>query len=208
MKDIIYLYLPDSMADWETGYILQGLTMQSMLKKPRYRLKTVGAVQAPLRTLGGITVVPDCGIFQVHAEETAALLLPGADSWSAPQHGPVLELAAALLEEGTLVAAICGATVPLAQIGLLNSRLHTSNSRHFLSGLAKHYQGGALYRDEPAVADGNLITAGSAGGLLWARKILEHLELYSARTVEAWYQYYLTGDAKYYLELMECFSPA
>ena len=206
VKDIIYLYLPDAMADWETGYLLQGLTMQNMLPAPRYHLKTVGASTAPVRTLGGMTVVPDCAISQVQKEKIAALLLPGGDSWSAPEQRAVLELAACLLEQGTLVAAICGATLPLAELGLLDSRPHTSNSLYFLSGLAKNYRGSAFYRDELAVADGNLITASSAGGLLWARKILERLELYSARTVEAWYQYYATGDAKYYMELIESFA--
>lgn len=137
VRDIIYLYLPEAMADWETGYVLQGLTLQSMLPAPRYRLKTVGASTQPVRTLGGVTLIPDCAIAQVRKGEIAALLLPGGDSWSGPEQGAVLELAAYLLEQGALVAAICGATLPLAERGLLNSRPHTSNCLYFLSGLAK-----------------------------------------------------------------------
>lgn len=205
MMKTVYLYVLDTMADWETGYILQGLSMQNMLLEPKFQLKTVGAGTAPIKTLGGVTMIPDCALEDVQEEETAALLLPGADNWAAPEHRAVLELSAALLGRGVLVAAICGATLALADLGLLNDRLHTSNAPYFLSGLSKNYGGGHLYREELAVADGNLITAGSAGGLLWARKILESLDLYRTETLEAWHRYYQTGDAAYYMQLLETF---
>lgn len=32
MKKIIYLYILESVAEWEVGYILQAISMESMLK--------------------------------------------------------------------------------------------------------------------------------------------------------------------------------
>ena len=63
----------------------------------------------------------------------------------------------------------------------------------------KHNDG--YYKDEIAVQDGNLITASSAGSLLWAKFIIEELGLYSKTTVEAWFNYFSTGDPQYYGEM-------
>lgn len=205
MEKYICLYLPDAMADWETGYVMQALSMQGMRGGEVLPLRTVSADGAPVRTIGGMTVLPDGALCEVREDGLAALLLPGADSWDAEKHGAVLALAARLLEQGVPVAAICGATLALAKRGLLDDRAHTSNSLAFLQGLAENYRGRAHYREDVAVADGDLITASSAGGLLWARLIVERLGLFPAETVEAWYQYDLTGDARFYAALVESF---
>lgn len=68
--------------------------------------------------------------------------------------------------------------------------------------MSQHYQGHNYYKDEIAVRDGKLITASSAGSLLWAKLIAEELRLYSKTTVEAWFNYFSTGDAQYYFEMM------
>lgn len=100
------------------------------------------------------------------------------------------------------MGAICGATLALAELGILNNHSHTSNSLEYLCGLSKNYIGSSYYKNELAVTDGNIITASSAGGLLWAKHIIEYLNIYSSKTTEAWYQFYLTGDANYYIELL------
>jgi len=68
-----------------------------------------------------------------------------------------------------------------------------------------NYQGEKYYEDKIAVMDRNLITASSAGSLLWARYILENLELYSKETIEAWYNYFSSGKVDYFGELMNSF---
>ena len=68
------------------------------------------------------------------------------------------------------------------------------------------YVTASLYINELSVINDNVITASSAGSLLWAKQIIEYLNIYSAKTIEAWYNYYLTGDAKYYIELMSSFE--
>lgn len=90
----------------------------------------------------------------------------------------------------------------LAEKGILDNRYHTSNASFFLSQMSQHYRGHSYYKDEIAVQDGNLITASSAGSLLWAKLIVEELGLYSKTTVEAWFNYFSTGAHQYYGEMM------
>lgn len=69
--------------------------------------------------------------------------------------------------------------------------------------VAPEYKGDAYYQDEKAVMDGNLITANSAGSLLFARYILDRLQVFSDEALEAWYKYFDTGEAKYFFALMD-----
>jgi hypothetical protein len=59
-----------------------------------------------------------------------------------------------------------------------------------------------VYRSR-AVADANLITAGSAGSLLWARYILARLDVFTEETLAAWYQYFSAGEPRYFFEMMQ-----
>lgn len=198
----IYMYLLDTMADWEAGYLLQALTLQKMLPVQKYQFRTVASSKQPVKTAGGLTVVPDISIDHIEPDLAAALLLIGADSWLEPQQQPILNLASQLAENNTLVAAICGATLGLAKIGLLNTRAHTSNALSFLTQMVPDYQGAAYYKEDVAVSDANVITASSAGSLLWARYILDQLELFPPETVHSWFQYFATGDANYFGAMM------
>ncbi|MDV0442816.1 DJ-1/PfpI family protein [Methanorbis rubei] len=204
MKKIIYVYLPDTMAEWELGNVLQAFAMEPMLcsGKKHFTVKTVGLTREAVKTLGGLTVIPDCVIAEMNDSDAAALLFPGAETWKDEIHQPILEKAVAYFEKGVLVAAACGATVALADLGLLNERRHTSNALEYLKACSPNYQGEALYQNAPAAADGNIITASVAGALLWAKKIIEHLELYPQPVIEAWYRYFQTGDPNCYLELI------
>lgn len=204
MKKTLYLYVLDMMADWEVGYILQALSMQQMCSSQtlHYSIKTIAHTKEPITTLGGLNILPDYAFQELNEDEMVALLLPGANTWEDTIHQALLEKIPPYIEKGTLVAAICGATVALADLGILNHHHHTSNALEYLEGFSKHYKGHTLYQSELSVRDHNVITASSAGGLLWAKHILEYLNVYSHVTLEAWYQYYLTGDPKYYMTLV------
>lgn len=201
MKNI-YMYVQDTMADFEHGYLMQALSLQTMLREAKVKLVTVSKEKKPIKTVGGMTIVPDCDLSEIDVANTDALLLIGADSWLNNEQDDVLELASKLLQENILVGAICGATLGLAEKGILDNRYHTSNASFYLSQMSRHYQGHNYYKDEIAVRDGKLITASSAGSLLWAKLIVEELRLYSKTTVEAWFNYFSTRDAQYYFEMM------
>ena len=201
MKNI-YMYVQDTMADFEHGYLMHALSLQTMLGEPKVKLLTVSKEKKPIKTVGGMTIVPDCDLSEIDTANIDALLLIGADSWLNNEQDDVLELASKLLQEDILVGAICGATLGLAEKGILDNRYHTSNASFFLTQMSQHYRGQDYYKDEIAVQDGNLITASSAGSLLWSKLIVEESGLYSKTTVEAWFNYFSTGDPKYYIEMM------
>ncbi len=201
----VYVYVLDTLADWELGYVTAELNSGRFFKKdaPQISFKTVSYSKEPIKTMGGLTMTPDCVIDDIAASETSVLLLPGADIWNNPEQGAIIEKASELLSLGATVCAICGATTALAGAGLLDNRPHTSNGVGFLDMFAPNYKGQSFYVDEPSAADDNLITAGSAGGLLWAKHILERLGVFEVSTLEAWYKYFSTGKAEYFFAMMQ-----
>ncbi len=110
----MYLYLLDTMADWEHGYLLQALSLQNMTKAHQLTVKTVGKTKQVIKTAGGLTLIPDVTLDEVVMEDAAALVLIGADTWLDEEQENVLTLAADFLQSGKLVAAICGATLAWA----------------------------------------------------------------------------------------------
>lgn len=201
----IYVYILDTLADWELGYVTSELNSGRFFKKdaPSVSLKTVSYSKDPIHTMGGLTIVPDCLIKDMVASETSVLLLPGANTWSDPRHGTIIEKASEFLSVGAVVGAICGATAALANVGVLDNRPHTSNGSGFLEMFSPCYKGQSFYIDKPSVADHNLITAGSTGGLLWAKQIIEHLGVFQSNTLEAWYNYFNTGKPEHFFALMQ-----
>lgn len=201
----VYVYVLDTLADWELGYVTAELYSGRFFKKgaPEIRVKTVGISKEPVRTMGGLTVIPDCTVSDMAVNEKSVLLLPGANTWEDPAHGPVIRKAAELLSAGAVVCAICGAAAALAKAGLLDERRHTGNGLGYLKMVAPCYRGEGAYVEEPSVADRGLITAGATGALPWARQIIERLDVFRPDTLEAWYRYFSSGEERDFFALME-----
>ena len=201
----IYTYVLNTLADWELGHVIPELNSGRFFKKgaQRLSLKTVSYSKDPIKTMGGLTIVPDCLIDEIVVSETSMLMLPGADTWNDPKHGAILEKASEFLSAGAAVCAICGATAALASFGLLDQRPHTSNGPGFLEMVSPSYRGQSFYIDKPSVADNNLITASCTGALLWSKQIIECLGVFETNTLEAWYDYFRTGKPEYFFALMQ-----
>lgn len=201
----VYVYALDTLADWELGYAAAELNSGRFFRKdaPEVTVKTVGIAKEPVKTMGGMTILPDCVIGEIAVNQKNVLLLPGAETWEHPEHGAIIEKAGEFLSAGAVVCAICGATAALANAGLLDSRFHTSNGVGYLEMVSPGYKGQNFYVDKPSVTDGNLITAGSAGALLWAKQIIERLEVFQPDTLDAWYAYFSTGEARHFFALMQ-----
>ena len=200
----IYVYVLDTLADWELGHVMSELHSERFFKKdaPQISLKTVGSTKDAVKTMGGITIVPDCTVEDVIADRGNMLLLPGADTWSEQTHSDILQKAQEFLSCGAAVCAICGATVALGNRGILDQRPHTSNGAGFLEMFCPNYKGTPFYVDLPAVADNNLITAAATGALSWAKQIIAYLGVFKPETLKAWYQYFSTGKPEHFFALM------
>ena len=201
----IYVYVLDTLADWELGHVISELNSGRFFKKcaQRVSLKTVSYSKDPIHTMGGMTIVPDCFIDDIVVSKTSMLLLPGSDTWNDPKHAAVIEKASEFLTLGAAVGAICGATAALANFGLLDQRPHTSNGPGFLEMVSPDYNGQSFYIDKPSVAENNLITASCTGALLWTKHIIEYLDVFQSDTLESWYKYFSTGEPQYFFALMQ-----
>lgn len=130
----------------------------------------------PVTSMGGLQVTPDGAVEDFRAIDHDALVLVGSPHWDGPKAPYVGAVLAEANENRRLIAAICGATVAVARAGLLDDRLHTSNSLAFLQQNAVAYDGAASYHDGPyAVRDGNIVTAPGTAPVTFTREVLRAL---------------------------------
>ena len=203
-NNVAYLYVFDTMADWEVGYLTAELNTGRYFKKGLAPVKivTVAKDSSPVVTKGGLRILPELTLADCRAENADALILPGGDTWLDAMHEPILSLAEDFLQNGVLVAAICDATVGLAKQDLLDSKRHTSSDLEYLKMICPTYAGAAHYSYEPAVTDGNLITAAGVAPLEFTVHVLKALDVFSAETLEAWYHLFITHAPEHYFALM------
>lgn len=199
----VYLYVFDSMADWEASFAIAGINNPRFQQRPgRYRVVTVGTTRQPITTMGGMRIIPDITLSEVDPEEAAMLILPGGDTWESGGNREAIELARVFFIESVPIAAVCGATLALACAGMLDDFHHTSNSREYLA--STRYRGSKFYCDVPAITDEGVITASGTAPLEFAREIFRALDLYSESSLEAWYALFKFGDTSRFLELTQC----
>ena len=199
----VYLFVFDSMADWEAAFAIAGINNPQFQREPgRYRVVTVGTSREPVTTMGGMRILPETTLSEIEPDQSAMLILPGGDQWESCGNAEAVELARVFFVEGVPVAAICGATLALARAGMLDDFHHTSNSREYLA--ASGYRGGSFYCDVPAITDENVITASGIAPIEFAREIFRALGLYDQQALDAWYALFRFGDASRYFELSNC----
>jgi putative intracellular protease/amidase len=202
----VHMAVYDTLADWEVGFATAHINKESWQRQPgRYAVVTVGESREPATTMGGVRITPDMALADLRPQDSAMLILAGADTWlddggNAAFAGKAREF----LEAGVPVAAICGATAGLAAEGLLDARRHTSNAAEFLA--ATGYGGAERYVEAPAVTDGDLITASATAPVEFAREVLARLDVYEPAVLAAWYKLYGLHDPAGYFELMAATS--
>ena len=189
MNPAVHVLVFEGFADWEPAYALAELRRSGGLE-----VVTLGFTDAPVRSMGGLRVVPDRALADLDPAAVRLLILPGGDLWEGIY--PRAELEAVLTELRACevpIAAICGATLALARAGLLNDRAHTSNEQAYLTSLVPEYAGGGQYVDELAVRDRRVITASGLGPTEFAREIFDELEVFTAEERPVWYHLFKHG---------------
>jgi putative intracellular protease/amidase len=167
----IHLLIVDGFADWEPAHALAELRRHG-----GYRVESVGLSMEPVESMGGIRVLPSRTIDEVSPDDVAVFVLPGGDRWEEQPVEPALEQKLhELADRHVPIAAICGATVAIAQLGLIRGRRHTSNGLAYLQEKAPGYSEASRYVDEPAVRDRGLITASGLADVEFARELFEEL---------------------------------
>ncbi|RST08554.1 glutamine amidotransferase [Streptomyces sp. WAC05374] len=193
-RKTVHLAVYDTLADWETGHAT------AWLARSGYEIRTVGPTSEPVTSIGGLRITPDAALADLRPEDSALLILPGADLWDTSDDlAPFAATARAFLDAGVPVAAICGATAGLAREGLLDDRPHTSAVSFYLA--ATGYKGGEHYVDTDAVTDGDLITAGPTEPVAFAREVLGRMGAFEGAKLDAWYRLFHDSDPAAYEEL-------
>lgn len=69
----VYVYVLDTLADWEIGHVTAELHSRRFFKKdaPQVAVKTVGISKEPVKTMGGLTVTPDCTLDDMEIGESS-----------------------------------------------------------------------------------------------------------------------------------------
>ncbi|MFS0728182.1 type 1 glutamine amidotransferase family protein [Paenibacillus sp. 1P07SE] len=200
----VYLYVFNTMSDWEYGYLIAELNSGRYFKKGAVPLSvvTVGADKGMVRTMGGLNIVPDLSLDECSLAYKDLLILPGGTTWGEDIHQPILIRIGQALEQGTIVAAICGATEGLANMGYLDSRNHTSNNLEYIKMVCPNYKGEQFYEAGPAVSDANLVTASGVAPLEFAMEVLNTIDVFTPDTLDAWYNLNKTQQPEYFYQLM------
>ena len=178
----VYLLVVDGFADWEPAHAVAELRRHG-----GYRVETVGVTRDPVVSMGGLQIVPSRSVEEIRTGDVAAFILPGGERWEALPLETELETTLRQLDETNVpIAAICGATLAIARLGLLRGRRHTSNGLEYLQAQVPHYTEAHNYVEAPAVRDRGLITASGLGDVEFAREIFEELEVLSPDDRASW----------------------
>ncbi|MET7770784.1 type 1 glutamine amidotransferase family protein [Nocardia sp. NPDC005366] len=198
----VHMAVYDTLADWEAGAATAHINKREWQVTPgAYEVKTVGRTRDPITTMGGMRIVPDLALEELTPQQSAMLILPGANQWISGELADLEAKAREFVAAGVPVAGICGATFGLARAGLLDNRRHTSNAAVFLD--YSGYAGAERYVTELAVTDDNVITASGTAPFAFAREILRCLGVYEPHILQAWYRLYADNDPAAYVVLDE-----
>ena len=197
----VHVAVFDTLADWEIGYAIAHIRRDQWQREPgRYSITTVGPTREPVTTMGGLRITPDVALDELRPEDSAMLILAGGDRWAEESMAGFRAAARRFLAAGVPIAAICGATFGLALEGVLDDRAHTSNAAEYLA--YSGYAGGDRFVAEPAVVDGDLITASGVAPVHFAQAIFGRLGLYEPGVAASWFKLYGDRDPAGFFELM------
>ncbi|HEY2492784.1 MAG TPA: DJ-1/PfpI family protein [Paenibacillus sp.] len=197
-KEILMVLLP-LFADWEAAFTSATLNDQIQNKKSAYFVKTVGITKDPIKSIGGLTVLPDYSIADV-PDNYSALLLIGGMSWCTKDRKPtemaqkLLPFVQSAIDKSILVGGICDASTFLGANGWLNDKMHTSNTLADLKRVAgKTYTNESNYIEHQAVQHENVVTANGTAYLEFTKEVLLALKAYPKEDVETHYDFYKSG---------------
>ncbi|MGB6408472.1 MAG: type 1 glutamine amidotransferase family protein [Planococcus donghaensis] len=195
----VLFVLLDEYADWEAASLAAALNEEPQGQGRQFDVKTVSLTKAPIKSIGGFTVLPDYEIADA-PEDFAGLILIGGNSWRKEESHQVMELVNKAVEKEVVIGAICDATVFLGRNGLFNTIPHTSNYLESLKKVAgDSYSNESGYLEKQAVRSGKIITANGSAFLEFGKEVLEALNSAPQQEIDEWYAFFKNG----YYEFMK-----
>lgn len=193
MKKLVLFVLLERFADYEYPFLATALQSSIKDMTSPYEVKTISLSKSPVKSIGGITVLPDFDIMDCPTEY-AGIILIGGETWRSEEARQILPIIKQAYADGKVIGAICDATVFLGMNGFLNSRKHTSNTLDTLTEAAgDSYTGKDDYQNEQAVRDRNLITANGTAYLELTKEVLTALSAYPDDYIESSYLFFKQG---------------
>jgi putative intracellular protease/amidase len=146
------IFIFDGFADHEVA-----LTLASLRKTGDCSIETFSTIGQTVTSMSGLRVTPHTSLPNMCPEDYDLLLLPGGEKWEKGDNLDIFPLIKATIGR-QLIAATSEGTLALADLGLLDHIPHTSNFPGYLQQYCPDYEGAHLYRRQPLVHAGNIIT--------------------------------------------------
>ena len=170
----------DFTGPWE---VFQDAIVPGRQREP-FRLFTVARTRAPIRTSGGMQIVPDYDF--ATAPPAKIIVVPAQQDRSAP----VLDWIRGSAAKADLTMSVCTGAFLLAGAGLLSGKSATTHHGSFAS-FAMRFPEVKLRRGARFVEEGNLATAGGlSSGIDLALRVVERYYGREAATATAFYMEY------------------
>lgn len=196
MKAEVLLLLLPEFSDHEPAYLSQILSTDGFKRReaPRFAIKTIAPSLKPIKSIGGITILPDYELDKA-PDEYAALILIGGFGWNERKYEEKIQgLIDNALSNNKIVGGICNGAAFLARKGFLNDCKHTGNGKGvFLSLPDSEYNNPHGYVNRQCVADRGIVTANGSAAQEFALTIANLLEPERASINEVFYKYHKQG---------------
>lgn len=174
------IFVFDGYADWEPALAIAGLRQYG-----GFEVSSFGLVREPVISSGGLKILPDVSADDINTDDFDLLILPGGTAWEEGKNREILDVVKSFDGKRKYIAAICGATILLAEAGLLNTLEHTSNNdAGYLKQFCPSYKGESGYKKQPAVSDGHIITANGAAMTEFAHEIFKSMRILPTEILE------------------------
>lgn len=172
-KEVVFLFV-EEYPDWESAEALYFITI---LSDGAYEVKSAGMTHDPIRSVSGVSIIPDYEISEIIGKFSGIILVGGL-GWTnhldthIKEVQPIIEDA---ISRGCPIGGIGTGADIMGALGLLNHAVHTGNSSsemYLVSDLghaSDPYAGESLFQEAGAIRNGNLVTARNISGLAFAR---------------------------------------
>lgn len=181
------VYIFDGFADHEIALVMAWLNSCS-----DFAIETFSANGRVVTSMSGLKVCPHTSLQMMDPDFFDFLLLPGGDQWEKGDNLDIFPLIRTTVGKKP-IAAICGATLALADLGLLDDISHTSNFPGYIQQFCPDYAGSELYQPVSCVNTGTVITAGGVAIVDLAYEILKTFGIFKEGKAQNWKELYQTG---------------